>query len=187
MTVTYKSSRLLIEKINSEFDELRKLLMSGVPDGDERRDLTKVNDIRELIGQLETLANRPTLDDVPTMSVGDYVKTMMPLVKLYHQHLFRIDKLTSCLCTDIEADGCVLIFIGDGKTIIRTAYNEERPNAQMGVEAILQCLEGMNQVLEQGVAEYENQAGVEVPVEAEVPASSPPVDGFTEDEENKDA
>lgn len=169
--MAYKSMRLLLEAVYAKHTELRKNLMSaGVTDPET---FDNLDGLRELLDEVSTKADQPTIDDVRGMSVGDYVKTMMPLVKVYHQHLFRIDKLTSCLCTDIEADGCVLIFIGDGKTVIRTAYDENRVGAQMGVEAILQALEGMNQVLQQGVEEYENQAGVEVPDEAVVPPSDP--------------
>ena len=46
----------------------------------------------------------------------------------------------------------------------------------------MQCLEGMNQMLQQGIMEYENQAGIEVPEDAIVrDPGAPPI--FTDDDE----
>lgn len=182
--MSYKSTRLLVEAINNQMTNMKKLLMQELATSALDGAQESWVELRKLVDELSEKADRPSIDDLQSMSVGDYVKTMKPLVRQYHQNLFRVDKLTACLCEDIEADGCVLIFIGDGKTVIRTAYNEDRPNAQMGVEAVVQCLEGMNQMLQQGIEEFENQAGIEVPEEAIV--RSPPAiteeDPSTEDE-----
>lgn len=164
--MAYKSVRLLVEAIRSQMDEMRKTLMGREESfsGSE----TAIQDVQERLVALRELVDqvmdfdKPTIDEVNNMSVGDYVRTMKPLVARYHRQLLVADKLQACLCEDLQALGCVLILIGD-KTIVRTAHDPNFPNAAMGVEAVLQALEGMNKTMQAGVEEYEKVAGVEAP------------------------
>ncbi len=78
------------------------------------------------------------------------------------------DKLTACLCEDLQATGCILMLIGDGKTIVRTAADPNRPEVQLAVEAILQTLDGgIKQVVTEGVTEAEKQLGITAPPDGE--------------------
>jgi hypothetical protein len=89
---------------------------------------------------------------------------MKPLVGNYHRQLMVADKLAPCLCEDLQATGCILMLIGDGKTIVRTAVDPNRPEVQLAVEAILQTLDGgIQQVMTEGVTEAEKQFGTVVP------------------------
>lgn len=166
--MAYKSTRLLVEAIHSKMDEARKRLMQTVVEADDGMAgaFESMNELRTLIDELSEKANVPTIDELNNMSVGDYVRTMKPLVARYHRQLLVADKLTACLCEDTQSVGCVLILIGE-KTIVRTSYDPEFPNAQMGVEAVLQALENMNKTMQEGVEAYEDMAGVEAPREGD--------------------
>ena len=161
--MSYKSARLLIEAINGEMDNLRKTAMAV--DGTHESDIFEVmGTLRSLFDELAVKADRPSIDDVMKLPPGDYVATMKPLVGNYHRQLMTADNLTACLCEDLQATGCILMLIGDGKTIVRTAADPNRPEVQLAVEAILATLDGgIKQVMTEGVAEAEKQLGIVVP------------------------
>jgi hypothetical protein len=165
MMMSYKSARLLVEAIHTQMDNLRKSAMAidGTPD--QKADIFEVmGTLRGLFDELAAKADRPSIDDVTKLSPGDYVATMKPLVGNYHRQLMTIDKLTACLCEDLLATGCILMLIGDGKTVVRTAVDPNRPEVQLAVEAILATLDGgIKQVMTEGVAEAEKQLGIVVP------------------------
>jgi hypothetical protein len=159
--VSYKSVRLLVEAINSQTDTLRKQLMVMPPDVKCSETIDGLNDLRKLVDELAEKADRPSIDDVTKLTPGDYVATMKPLVGNYHRQLMMVDKLAPCLCEDLQASGVVLMLIGDGKTVIRTATDPNRPEVQLAVEIILASLDdGMRKVTEEGVQEAEKQLGI---------------------------
>jgi hypothetical protein len=146
-------------------ESLRKaaLAVDGTPD--QKADIfDSVGELRKMFDELAAKADRPSIDDVTKLSPDDYVATMKPLVGNYHRQLMVADLLASCLCEDLQATGVILMLIGDGKTIVRTAADPNRPEVQLAVEAILQTLDGgIKQVMTEGVAEAETQLGIVVP------------------------
>ncbi len=158
----FKSVRLLGEAITKQMDELRKSVMNCELPGEKSVDIyDAMGELRLLFDDLCILAGRPSIEDVTNQSPGDYVATMKPFVRRYHQQLMVADKLAPCLCEDLQATGCILMLIGDGKTVVRTAVDPNRPEVQLAVEAILASLDqGTKQVMTEGVAEAENQLGI---------------------------
>ncbi len=167
--MAYKSIRLLNEAIHKEMEALRKLLMSTTPGAvtdDGQTPIETLNVLRTMFDELAAKADRPTIEDVTKQSPGDYVATMKPLVGQYHRQLMTIDKLAACLCEDLQASGCILMLIGDGKTVVRTAVDPAREEVQLAVEIMLTSLdEGMKKVAEEGVAAAEQQLSIDAPVE----------------------
>ena len=168
----YKSTRLLVEAVHKEMEALRKLLMSTTP-GDVTDDgqsaIETLNIIRSLFGELAAKADRPTIEDVVKLSPVDYVATMKPLVGNFHRQLMVADRLAPCLCEDLQAAACVLILIGDDKTIVRTAHDPNRPEIQLAVETLIESIDTtFNQVVKEGVAAAEKQLGIEVPENPEL-------------------
>lgn len=178
--MSFKSPRLLVDAIHKEMDELRKLLMSHEP-GDYKvtsADLSSaqitVNDLSKLFDELAAMADRPSIDDVLKLSPGDYVATMKPLVAKYHRQLMTVDILAPALCEDLQATGCILILIGDGKTVVRTAHDPNRPEVALAVEALLAAIDtGTAQVLTDGAAEAEKQLGLGEQLVSDMPENSP--------------
>jgi len=160
--VRFKSVRLLVESIHKEMDTLRKAVMNCELPGEKSVGIYEaMGELRELFDELGAMADRPTIEDVTMQSPGDYVATMKPLVRNYHRQLMVADKLAPCLCEDLQATGCILMLIGDGKTVVRTAADPNRPEVQLAVEAILASLDqGTKQVMTEGVAEAEKQLGI---------------------------
>ena len=177
--MSYKSVRLLNDAIHKQMDELRKNIMGVEPSAwggttNKEETFEALDDLRKLLDELAAKADRPTIDEVTKQSPGDYVATMKPLVGLYHRQLMAFDKLAPCICEDLQASGVVLMIIGDGKTVVRTAVDENRPEIQLAVEIILQALEqGTQQTMTEGVAEAEKQLGIpqdgDAPPELEQP------------------
>ncbi len=171
--MAYKSVRLLQEAINNKVDETRKQLMSLQPQFDNDSITTgdvqeNLNELRKLFDELCALADRPTIEDVTKQTPGDYVATMKPLVGNYHRQLMVVDRLAACLCEDLQASGVILMLIGDGKTVVRTAVDPAREEVQLAVEIILQSLdEGMKKVAEEGVEAAEEQLGITAPPDGE--------------------
>jgi hypothetical protein len=153
----------LVEAIHKEMEDLRKLLMVTVSD-DTLSDVSLANaeaqekliELRKMFEELAAKAERPTIEDVVKLSPGEYVATMKPLVGNYHRQLMTANLLAPCLCEDLQATGCILMLVGDGNTVVRTAVDPNRPEVQLAVEAILQTLDGgIQQVMTEGVAEAE--------------------------------
>lgn len=171
--MAFKSVRLLNEAIHSEMEKLRKSIMSveasawGGTDGNETA-LEHLNDLRKLFDELAAKADRPTIEEVTLLAPGDYVATMKPLVRKYHQQLMTADLLAPCLCEDLQAMGCIVMLVGEGNTVVRTAVDPRRPEVQLAVEAILESLDsGTKQVVTEGVAEAEKQLGIAAPESGE--------------------
>lgn len=171
--MAYKSVRLLVEAIHGEMDSLRKSIMGveasawgGTSGGDTA--LEHLNELRKLFDELGVKADRPTIDDVTKQPPGEYVATMKPLVGNYHRQLMTVDKLAACLCEDLQATGVILMLIGDGKTVVRTAVDPAREEVQLAVEIILKSLdEGMKNVAEEGVNEAETLLGIDAPIDSD--------------------
>jgi len=163
--VSYKSVRLLCEAIRDEMDKLRKsaLTLEGTPD--QKADIfDAMGTLRTMFDDLAVKADRMAIDDLAQLPPADYVTTMKPIVSSYHRQLMTADALAPCLCDDLKAVGCVLILIGDGKLIVRTAVDPNRPEAQLAVDALLESLDNSTkQVVAEGAAEVEKQLGVVVP------------------------
>lgn len=166
--MAYKSVRLLVEAIHSEMEGLRMNLMSAGPTDDialvTGAAQGQLIELRKLFDELAAKADRPTIEDVTKQTPGDYVATMKPLVGNYHRQLMTVDRLAACLCEDLQASGVILMLIGDGKTVVRTAVDPRREEVQLAVEIILKSLdEGMKNVAEEGVAAAEEQLGITPP------------------------
>jgi len=168
--MAYKSVRLLVEAIHGEMEGLRMGLMSAGPT-DDMSLVTgaaqgQLIELRKLFDELAAFADRPTIAEVMNQPPSDYVATMKPLVRRYHQQLMTVDKLAPCLCEDLQATGVILMLIGDGKTVVRTAVDPAREEVQLAVEIILKSLdEGMAQVANEGVAAAEEQLGITAPAD----------------------
>lgn len=148
--MNYKSTRILVETINREMEVMRKILMAQNSEPTTSA-IETVNELRGLIDQLATKADRQSLDDLADMTPGGYVAAMKPLVANYHRQLMVADRLAPCLCEDLQAVGCVVVLIGDGKTVVRTAHDPNRPEVAIAVEAILGSIDaGTRQVVEDG-------------------------------------
>lgn len=167
---TFKSVRLLVEAIHKEMDTLRKGVMNCELPGEKSVDIYEsMGELRLLFDELAVKADRPTVEDVTKLSPGDYVATMKPLVGNYHRQLMMVDRIAACLCEDLAATGVVLMVIGDGKTVVKTAVDPNRPEVQLAVEIILQSLdEGMKKVAEDGVAAAEEQLGITAPADPDI-------------------
>lgn len=170
--MAFKSVRLLNDAIHKEMDALRKVLMSTEPGAvtdDGQTALETVNVLRNLFDELAAKADRPTIEDVTKLTPGDYVATMKPLVRTYHQQLMTVDLLAPCLCEDLQANGCIIMLIGAGKTVVKTAIDPNSPEeVKLAVEAVLATLDGgIQQVVTEGVAEAEKQLGITTPPDGE--------------------
>lgn len=152
----YKSVRLLVERIHAEMTNLRKFLMvNGASEMNDAAQETWV-DLRKLLDELSAKASRVALEDVAEMSPADYVGTMKPLVANYHRQLMTGNALVPCLCEDLQALACVVVLIGEGKTVVRTAHVPDRPEVAVAVEAILAAIDGgTKRVAEEGAAALE--------------------------------
>lgn len=167
--VRFKSVRLLGEAIHKEMDQLRKAVMNSELPGELSVDIyDAMGELRLLFDELGAMADRPTIEDVTKQTPGDYVATMKPLVGNYHRQLMAVDRLAACLCEDLQATGCILMLVGEGKTVVRTAADPKHPEVQLAVEAILQTLDGgIKQVMTEGVEEVEKQLGITAPPDGE--------------------
>ncbi len=140
--MSYKSTRLLVEAINTEMEALRKSWMGNMalPWG-------PLNELRDLVKELAEKADRVTLDDVSGLHPDRYVATMKPLVAIYHRQLMVAGSIPACLCDDLQALACVVILMSEDKTIVRAAHVPGRPEVEAAVEAIVGALEdGIKQV-----------------------------------------
>jgi len=143
--MSYKTPRLLAEAIHKEMEELRKLLMSEttpqkVTDAGQTA-IETLNVLRKLFDELAVMSERPTIDDVLKLSPGEYVATMKPLVARFHRQLMTIDLLAPALCEDLQATACVLILVGDGNTLVRTAHDPKREEVALVVETLLAAVD----------------------------------------------
>jgi hypothetical protein len=174
--MSYKSVRLLVEAINGEMDNVRKALMSMPPESDARDAaasfaIEMMNELRKLVDELVTMADRPTVDDVLKMKAVDYVATMKPLVRLYHQALLKNELLAQAICEDVQAAGVLLVILGDGKIVIGTAYDPNRPEVAIAIEAMVTSLDNDTKKLaKEGVEIAEEQLGITPPTNDEQPA-----------------
>lgn len=166
--INYKSVRLLVEAIHKEMDNLRKSVMSCEISPEKSVDVYEaMGSLRGMFDELGVFATRPTIDEVLNQPPVDYVATMKPLVRRYHQQLMSFDKLAPALCEDLNARGCMLILIGEGNTLVRAAHNPEHPEVELAMEMMLAAIDnGTRQTLEEGTAEAEKQLGLQ-PIEQE--------------------
>jgi len=171
--MAYKSVRLLNEAIHSTMEKQRKLLM-GI-DIDDRDGVAsacsaceeQLNDLRKLFDELSAFADRPTIAEVHNQSASDYVATMKPLVRRYHQQLMTVDLLAPAICEDLNARGCMMILIGEGNTIVRAAHDPNHPEVELAMEMMLAAIDsGTRQNLEEGAAEVEKELRLQ-PIEQE--------------------
>lgn len=146
----YKSTRLLIEATNRAMDEVRKAAMGNIA-----LPWTALNELRNLVEQLAEKANRTALEDVSiqNMTPGDYVATMKPLVATFHRQTMAANMLAPCLCEDLQALACVLILVGEGKTVVRASHVSDRPEIALAVETIVASIDaGTKQVVSEAEA-----------------------------------
>ena len=178
--MSYKSPRLLTEKIHSDIDFIRKQLMVAADDN-SMNDLSlangaaqeQLNDLRKLVDELSSMASRPSIDDVQLMRPADYVEAMKPLVRRYHQALLASDTLPACLCADLQAAGVLLVVIGDGRTVVRAAHHPDHPEVALAIEAMIDLLDrGTKEVVEEGVTAAEAAMDLPPMTEAEAQALS---------------
>jgi len=157
----FKSVRLLNEAIHKEMDAMRKLLMKAAVPGpitdDGQNTIETLNVLRGLFDEMAAFADRPTIAEVHNQSASDYVATMKPLVRRYHQQLMTVDLLAPALCEDLKATGCVLILIGEGNTLVRTAHDPSHPEVELAMEMMLAAIDtGTRQTLEEGATQVES-------------------------------
>jgi hypothetical protein len=172
--MAFKSVRLLNEAIHNEIGKLRLNIGAIEPSSHVSAAQDALVELRKLFDELAAMAERPSIEDVTKLSPGDYVATMKPLVGKYHRQLMVVDRLAACLCEDLQATGCILMLVGDGKTIVRTAADPNRPEVQLAVETILASLDsGTKQVVTESVAEAEKQLGI-APNDDDVPMGGSP-------------
>lgn len=158
--MNYKSTRLLVEAINSEMESVRKAAMGNMA-------LGSLNELRDLVAQLAKKAERIALEDVPELAPADYVATMKPLVAVYHQALAARDLLAPCLCMDLRAAACILILVGDDKSVVKVARDPTHRVADLVVDTILASIDvGTKQVAAE-VSEAREQAAVPTPEQVE--------------------
>lgn len=162
MSANYKSTRLLVEAINREMDEVRKAAMGNMA-------LGALNNLRDLVAQLVKKAERTAVEDVGDLAPADYVMTMKPAVAEYHRLLLSYNQLAPCLCMDLRAAAVILVVIGDGSSLVKTAHDPDRPDAALIVEAMTQSLDDGMKAIAAQVAEAKET--IESPPEGEVPAS----------------
>lgn len=161
----YKSTRLLVEAINKEMTVVHKAIMARA-DASSSDATEAMNDLRKLVGELAERAGRTAVDDLPELPPAEYVTAMKPLVANYHRLLVARDLLPACLCEDTQASACVVILIGDGKTLVRAAHDQSRPEMALAVEAIIANLDGgMKQIVDDGAAAVEKAVGAEPTVD----------------------
>lgn len=164
--MSYKSPRLLTEKIHSDIDDIRKALMSMPPEADARdavamQSQEQLNDVRKLVDELAAMAGRPSVDDVQLMRPADYVEAMKPLVRKFHQVLMTSNNLAPCLCEDLNATGVLLVLIGEGNTVVRAAHDPAHPEVALAIEAMVDTLDsGTKKVMADGVSAAEEQLGL---------------------------
>lgn len=157
----YKSTRLLVEAVNTGMDELRKQLMgmsldAVVRDAQFGDALGTLNEMRELIDELIEKADRQTLDEVRELPALQYVTTMKPLVANFHRQLMGANHLAPVLCEDLKANAIVLIVLTDEKTLIRTSHDQTKPAAALAVETLLAVIDdGTKKVIEEATVEAE--------------------------------
>lgn len=145
--VNYKSTRLLVEATNKAMDAVRKAAMGNIA-----LPWDHLNELRDLVAELAKKADRTALEDVPGLPPAGYVAAMKPLVTTFHRQLMVVDKLAPCLCEDLQAAVCVLILVGDGRTVVRAAHDPSRPEMALAVETIIASLDsGTKQVVAEGV------------------------------------
>lgn len=139
---TYKSVRLLVEDINRAMEAVRKAAMGNIP-----LPWDDLNELRDLVAQLAKKADRVAVDDLPGLAPADYVAAMKPVVAEYHRQLMDRDLLAPCLCMDLRAHACVVLLVGDGGSVIRTAHDPDKPDAALLVETVVGVLDaGLRQV-----------------------------------------
>jgi hypothetical protein len=162
--MSYKSPRLLIEAIYKEMQETTKRLMNDDPQGG----IMHMKDLRALVDELATMAMRPSIDDVTKLSPGEYVATMKPLVANYHRALMVADKLVPCLLEDLQAFGCILVLLGDEKSIIKVGHDPNHPTVALVMEAMMEAMDsGAKQIANNAAKVFEEATGVEVPDKSE--------------------
>jgi len=157
VTVTYRSTRLLVEAINQEMDAVRKAAMGNMA-------LGSLNDLRDFVAQLVKKAERIALEDLSSMADSDpaeYVAAMMPFVAEYHRQLAPRDLLAPCLCRDLRANACVVILMGDQGPHVRAAYDPNRPDAALIVETILATLDAGTKQVAAEAAAVQEQVGID--------------------------
>lgn len=168
--VNYKSTRLLVEAVNREMESVRKAAMGNMV-------LGSLNDLRDLVAELVKKAERMAIEDVQELPPPEYVAVMKPLVADYHRKLNARDLLAPCLCMDLKASACVLILVGDGKSIVKATHDPGRPEAALAVETILASIdEGTKRVASEAAeaATTLDQAGKLAGVERqEAPSDEP--------------
>lgn len=148
--MNYKSTRLLVETIHREMEVVRKILMVQNSEPTTSA-IETMNELRVLVEQLAVKADKQSLDDLADLTPGGYVAAMKPLVANYHRQLMVADRLVPCLCEDLQAVGCVVVLIGDGKTVVRTAHDPNRPEVAIAVDAILAAIDaGTKKVVADG-------------------------------------
>jgi hypothetical protein len=139
---TYKSVRLLVEDINKAMEAVRKAAMGNIP-----LPWDDLNELRDLVAQLAKKADRVAVDDLPGLAPADYVAAMKPVVAEYHRQLMDRDLLAPCLCMDLRAHACVVLLVGDGGSVIRTAHDPDKPEVALLVETVVGILDsGLRQV-----------------------------------------
>lgn len=159
--MAFKSVRLLNEAIHNEVGKLRLNIGAMEPSSHVSAAQDALVELRKLFDELAAFADRPSIEDVTKLAPGDYVATMKPLVGMYHRQLMTANLLAPCLCEDLQAMGCILMLMGEGSTVVRTAVDPRRPEAQLAVEAILESIDNnTKQVVTEGVAEAEKQLGI---------------------------
>jgi hypothetical protein len=168
----YKSVRLLNEALHKEMGELRKLLMSETTPqkvtDDGQTAVETLNLIRDLFNELAAFADRPTIAEVVNLPAGEYVATMKPLVTRFNQQLMVANAFAPMVCESLQANGCIVILMGDGKTIVRTAHDPNRPEVALAMEALLAAIDsGTKQVLEEGAKQVESDMNLPPMTEGE--------------------
>lgn len=154
MSINYKSTRLLVDAVNRELDEVRKAAMGNMA-------LGSLNDLRDLVAQLIKKAERVAVEDVSDLAPVDYVMTMKPAVAEYHRLLLNYNQIAPCLCMDLRAAAVILVIVGDGSSTVKTAHDPNRPDAAFIVEAMVGALDdGMKAMAEQVSKASEAIAGV---------------------------
>ena len=167
--MSYKTPRLLAEAIHKEMDNLKKLLMQEIPsDPALARSQDTWIDLRKLFDELQAMASRPSIDDVLNLAPGEYVAAMKPLVANYHRQLMTANLLAPALCEDLQALAVVMVLIGEGNTLVRTAHVPDREDVALAVETLLSTLDsGTKQVVDGGAEVAAEQLNLAPPPESE--------------------
>jgi hypothetical protein len=161
----YKSTRLLVEAINNEIEDLRKTLMSVEPAAmpDRRGDVfAPTMTLRGLVDQLAEKADRVALADVRELAPVDYVAAMKPLVAEYHQLLAARDLLVPCLREDLGLNAVVLIMMDDTRSVVRAIHRPDRPEFELAVGAVVAAIEeGVKKAMEGEIVDLKAKLGVD--------------------------